>query len=83
MTVRAYVLIQWEATRAGPVSGGLKNLAISHAKVLSADTTSGPVDVIALLESPDLDGLGRAVTEGIQRISGVLRTVTCVVMELD
>ena len=82
MTVRAYILIECEATRAGAVSAGLKNLAVSHAKVLSADTASGPFDVIALLESPDLDGLGRAVTEGIQRISGVLRTVTCVVLEL-
>ncbi|MCH8050418.1 MAG: Lrp/AsnC ligand binding domain-containing protein [Chloroflexi bacterium] len=43
---------------------------------------SGPFDLIALLESPDRDGLGRAVTQGIQQISGVRRTVTCVVMEL-
>ena len=83
MTVKAYVLIQCDATSAGAVSGGLKNLAVSHAKVLSADTASGPFDVIALLESPDLDGLGRAVSEGIQQIYGVQRTVTCVVLELD
>ncbi len=83
MTVRAYILIQCDAARAGAVSGGLKNLAVSHAKVLSADTASGPFDVIALLESPDLDGLGRAVSEGIQQINGVRRTVTCVVMKLD
>ena len=43
---------------------------------------SGPFDVIVLLESPDLDGLGRAVSEGIQKIWGVQRTLTCVVMEL-
>ncbi len=83
MTVRAYVLIQCDAAEARAVSGGLRHLAVTHAKVLSADTMSGPFDVIVLLESPDLDGLGRAVTDGIQRISGVRRTVTCVVMELD
>jgi hypothetical protein len=44
---------------------------------------SGPFDVIVLLESPDLDGLGLAVAEGIQKIWGVQRTVTCVVLELD
>ncbi len=82
MTVRAYILIECEAARAGAVSGGLRHLAVAHAKVLSADTMSGPFDVIVLLESPDLDGLGRAVTEGIQNISGVRRTVTCVVMKL-
>ena len=81
MTVRAYILIECEAARAGAVSGGLRNLAVSHAKVLSADIASGQFDVIALVESPDLDGLGCAVTEGVQRISGVLRTVTCVVLE--
>ena len=62
--------------------GGLRYLAAAHAKVLSADTMSGPFDVIVLLESPDLDGLGRAVSEGIQKIWGVQRTLTCVVMEL-
>ena len=82
MTVRAYILIQCNAAKAGAVSGGLKNLAVAHARVVSADTASGPFDVIALLESPDLDGLGLAVSEGIQQIYGVQRTVTCVVLEL-
>ena len=82
MTVRAYILIECDAARAGAVSGGLKHLAVTHARVLSADTTTGPFDLIVLLESPDLDGLGRAVTEGIQKISGVRRTVTCVVLAL-
>jgi DNA-binding Lrp family transcriptional regulator len=81
MTVRAYILIECEAARSGAVSGGLRHLAVAHAKVLSSDTMSGPFDVIVLLESPDLDGLGRAVAEGVQKISGVRRTVTCVVME--
>lgn len=82
MTVRAYILIECDVARAGPVSAGLRHLAVAHARVLSADTMSGPFDVIALLESPDLDRLGLAVAEGIQRISGVRRTVTCVIMEL-
>jgi DNA-binding Lrp family transcriptional regulator len=82
MTVRAYVLIECEAAKAGAVSGGLRHLAVSHAEVLSADAVSGPFDLIVLLESHDLDVLGRAVTEGVQKISGVRRTLTCVVMEL-
>ena len=80
MIVRAYVLIECEAARTGAVSAGLRHLAVAHAEVLSADSVSGPFDLIVLLESPDLDGLGRAVAEGIQKISGVRRTVTCVVM---
>ena len=81
MTVRAYVLIECEVATAPAVSSGLEHLAVSQAKVLSADSTSGPFDVIAQLESPDIDKLGHAVTDGVQRISGVRRTVTCVVME--
>ena len=81
MIVRAYVLIECEAARTGAVSAGLGHLAVAHAEVRSADSVSGPFDLIVLLESPDLDGLGHAVAEGIQKISGVRRTVTCVVME--
>ena len=81
MTVRAYILIECDVATAGAVSIGLRHLAVAHAKVLSADSTSGPFDVIVQLESPDLDRLGNAVSGGIQMISGVRRTVTCVVME--
>ncbi len=61
---------------------GLQRLAVADARILSADTATGPFDVIALVESEDLDRLGQAVTEGIQRIQGVERTTTCLVVEL-
>ena len=82
MPVRAYILIECVAGTARRVHQGLQNLAVAHAKVLSADTTTGPFDVIALLESGDLDKLGHAVTEGIQRLHGVERTTTCLIVEL-
>ncbi len=82
MPVRAYILIECVAGTARRVHRGLQNLAVAHAKVLSAETTTGPFDVIALLESGDLDRLGRAVTGGIQHLHGVERTTTCVVIEL-
>ena len=61
MTVRAYILIECDVATVGSVSVGLRHLAVAHAKVLSSDSTSGPFDVIVLLESSDLDGRGRAV----------------------
>ena len=82
MTVRAYVLIECSVGTARRVHSGLQNLAVADATILSADTATGPFDVIALVESEDLDRLGRAVTEGIQRIQGVERTTTCLVVEL-
>ncbi len=82
MPIRAYILIECAAGTARRVHQGLQRLAVADAKVLSADTTTGPFDVIALLESGDLDRLGHAVTEGIQHLHGVKRTTTCLMIEL-
>ncbi len=82
MPIRAYILIECVAGTARHVHEGLQRLAVADAKILSADSTTGPFDVIALVESGDLDRLGRAVTEGIQRLQGVERTNTCLIIEL-
>ncbi len=82
MPVRAYILIECAVGTAGRVHSGLQRLAVADARILSADTATGPFDVIALVESEDLDRLGRAVTEGIQRLQGVERTNTCLIIDL-
>ena len=56
------------------VHQGLQRLAVADAKVLWADTTTGPFDVVALLESEDLDRLRLTVAEGIQRLQEVEQT---------
>jgi len=48
--------------------------------VLSVETVTGPYDIIAQVEFGDLDKLGMAVAEGIQRVEGVQRTTTCLVL---
>jgi DNA-binding Lrp family transcriptional regulator len=82
MPVRAYILIRCAVGTARRVHKGLGRLAVADATVLSAETIVGPYDVIALLESEDLDRLGRAVTEGIQRLHGIERTATCLIIDL-
>ncbi len=82
MPVRAYILIECAAGTARRVHDGLQSLAVANAKVMSADTVTGPYDVVVLLESEDLDRMGWAVTEGIQRLQGVERTNTCLIIEL-
>ena len=82
MPVRAYILIKCAAGTAGRVQEGLRKLAVADAKIVSADTIVGPFDVIALLESHDLDRLGHAVNDGIHRLYGVERTATCLVADL-
>ena len=80
--MRAYVLIESAVGQANAVGEGVKKVNVPDAKVLSVDAVTGPFDVIALLESDDLDKLGRAITEGIQRVEGVQRTTTCLVVRL-
>ncbi len=80
--MRAYVLIESAVGKASSVGEGVKKASFADAKVLSVDAVTGPFDVIALLESDDLDKLGRAITEGIQTVEGVQRTTTCLVVRL-
>jgi len=80
--MRAYVLIESAVGQASAVGEGVKKINVPDAMVLSVDAVTGPFDVIALLESEDLDKLGRAITEGIQRVEGVQRTTTCLVVRL-
>jgi DNA-binding Lrp family transcriptional regulator len=82
MAVRAYVLIQTEVGMAKSVCKAIAGLEYPGAKVTSADTVTGPYDVIARLEADDLDALGSAVTEAVQRAGGVQHTVTCLAVKL-
>ncbi len=49
--------------------------------VVRANATTGPYDVIALVEAPDLNVLGDFIVTKIQGLSGVLRTQTNVVVD--
>jgi DNA-binding Lrp family transcriptional regulator len=80
---RAYVLIESAVGKAKSVAEGLQKLQFSDAQVVSVDAVTGPFDVIALLESDDLDKVGRAITDAIQQVEGVQRTTTCLVIHLS
>ena len=80
--MRAYVLIESAVGKANAVGEGVKKLSLTDAAVVAVDAVTGPFDVIALLESDDLDRLGRAITDGIQQVEGVQRTTTCLVVRL-
>jgi DNA-binding Lrp family transcriptional regulator len=80
--MRAYVLIEAAVGKANDIAKGVGKVKLSDAKVVSVDAVTGPFDVIALLESDDLDKLGRAITDAIQQVDGVQRTTTCLVVRL-
>lgn len=80
--MKAYVLVECAVGKANEVGLGVKKLKFPDAKVVSVEAVTGPFDVIILLESDDLDKLGRAITDGIQKVDGVQRTTTCLVVKL-
>lgn len=83
MPMRAYVLIEATVGKAKDVYEGVQRLQLAEANIVSADVVTGPFDVIALLEAEDLDKLGQAITEGIQKADGVQRTTTCLLLKLS
>jgi DNA-binding Lrp family transcriptional regulator len=76
--VAAYVLIQTEVGKAGPVAR-----AIAEIKgVQGVEAVAGPYDVIARAEARGIDDLGRLIVSRIQAVNGVTRTLTCAVTHL-
>lgn len=82
MAVRGYVLIEAEVGKAKAVGEAVRAVEHRDAKVVAVDTVTGPFDVIVQLEAADLDKLGNAITDGIQRVEGVQRTTTCLAVRL-
>jgi DNA-binding Lrp family transcriptional regulator len=72
----AYVLIETEVGKVARVAQALTKLD----GVQLAEDLAGPYDVIARLQAPSLDELGRLVVSRIQVLDGVTRTVTCMVL---
>jgi DNA-binding Lrp family transcriptional regulator len=77
MGIRGYVLIETSVGRAGAAAEGIRQVKLPDAAILSAEVVTGPYDVIAVLETNDLDSLGHLITDVIQAIGGVQKTTTC------
>jgi DNA-binding Lrp family transcriptional regulator len=82
MAFRAYILIEAEVGHAKGVADAVSVLKHPSARIATVDTVTGPFDVIVQMEADDLDKLGTAITEGLQRIEGVQRTTTCLAVRL-
>jgi DNA-binding Lrp family transcriptional regulator len=76
MAISAYVFIECTAGAARDVT-----LEVSRIQgVKRANATTGPYDVIALVEAPDISVLGDVIVTRIQGLPGVLRTQTNVIV---
>ena len=72
----AYVLIETEVGKVAHVAQALSDLD----GVQLAEDITGPYDIIAKIQAPSLDQLGRLVVSRIQVVDGVTRTLTCTVL---
>ena len=72
----AYVLIETEVGKVAHVAQALGDLD----GVQVAEDLAGPYDVIARVQAPGLDQLGRLVAARIQVVDRVTRTLTCMVI---
>jgi DNA-binding Lrp family transcriptional regulator len=77
MPISAYVFIECTA-------GAARQVAKEAAKiqgVKQANSTTGPYDVIVLVEASDVNVLGDFIVTKIQGLPGVLRTQTNVIVD--
>lgn len=76
--VQAFVLIQTDSGKASEVAGAIGSVD----GVISSSAVTGPYDVIVAAEAADVDALGHLVVDQIQPVPGIVRTLTCPVVNL-
>ena len=74
MAARAFILIEVEVGRANQVVAALRSIN----GVRYADIITGIHDLIACIEADDMSAVAELVTDHVQGIRGVMKTVTCV-----
>ena len=76
--MKAYVLI---SIRTGEVRDVVRQLKKIE-QIKEANMTFGPYDAVAIVESKDVNDLGRTLATVIQPIPGILETLTCLAVEI-
>ena len=74
MATKAVILIETAVGSTREVANSLKGVS----GIQSAEVVTGPYDVIAVIEAPDIRTVGALVEDMMHTLSGVRRTVTCV-----
>jgi len=77
--VKAFVLIE-------VVVGKTKEVVTALQKVdgvTSVEAVTGPYDIVAVIEKPEVNAIGDVVTKNVHSVSGIARTVTCLTVQLS
>lgn len=78
MAAKAFVLIEVAVGKTKDVVATLQKVE----GVNSVEAVTGPYDIIAVVEMPDVNAIGDLVTRNIHSVSGIARTVTCLTVQL-
>ena len=73
MATKAFILIETAVGRGNDVIAAIQKVE----GVKSVDLVTGPYDLVAIVEVPDLAALGELVTGKMHPVPGITRTVTC------
>ena len=76
--MKAFVLINIRTGEIYDVIRQLKKIS----QVKEVNMTFGPYDAVAVVESKDIDDLGKILAGSIQPIPGVEETLTCLAVEI-
>jgi DNA-binding Lrp family transcriptional regulator len=74
--MKAYVLINASPGKALEIALRLQE----QAGITAADAITGEYDVIAVCEAPDVNAIGALIVDKIQKVEGVFKTITCLVV---
>lgn len=78
MAVKAFVLIEVVVGKTKEVVTALQQVE----GVRSVEAVTGPYDVIAVIEKPEVNDVGDLVTKKVHSVGGIARTVTCLTVQL-
>lgn len=77
--MQAYILIQTQVGQAPNVAKEIREVE----GVVEAEEVTGPYDVIARVQAATVEGLGRGVVSRVQQVKGIVRTLTCPVVDVE
>lgn len=70
---RAFILIETAVGKTGEVAERLRQLD----SMKSVDAVTGPFDIVAVAEAETLNAIGDLISDGMHRIPGIVKTITC------
>lgn len=70
---RAYILIETAVGKTGEVAALLRQIELLR----TVDAVTGPFDIVAVAEAETLNDIGDLISEGMHRIPGIVKTITC------